>query len=74
MSSPRQRLSNYLMGASFGLLFAGLSALAGSVGLNDKAMIGVGLGLVVAGLALSLASNEYLRIRREPPGKGDHDL
>jgi hypothetical protein len=73
MPTPQQRLSNYLMGASFGLLFAGLSALAGSAGLNDKAAIGVGLGLVVAGLALSLAANEYLRVKRDPPERDERD-
>jgi hypothetical protein len=73
MPTPQQRLSKYLMGASFGLLFAGLSALAGSAGLNDRAAIGVGLGLVVAGLALSLASSEYLRIKRGPPEEDERE-
>ena len=67
MSTPRQRLSAYLMAASFGLLFAGLSALAGAVGVNDKSTVGVGLGLIAAGLALSLAANQALHLNDEPP-------
>ena len=74
--TPRaqKHLSNYMMAASFGLLFAGLSALASTVGLNDKPWIGLGLGLVVAGLALSLAAYEYLRIKPDPPTKDDQHL
>ncbi len=67
MSSPRQRLSNYLMAASYGLLFAGLSGIAGALGINDKASIGVGLGLIAAGLALSLAAHEAARLKGDPP-------
>jgi len=54
------------MTASFGLLFAGLSGLAGAVGVNDKASWGVGLGLIAAGLALSLAAVEVLRLPKDP--------
>ena len=66
MPRPSQRLSTYLMTASFGLLFAGLSGLAGAVGVNDKASWGVGLGLIAAGLALSLAAVEVLRLPKDP--------
>ena len=61
----RKQISQYLMAASFGLLFAGISGLAGYLGLNEKSMIGVGLGLVASGLAMSLAAVEFLR--HEPP-------
>ena len=60
--SNRKLISQYLMAASLGLLFAGISGLAAFLGLNDKGMIGLGLGLVTAGLALSLAATEFLRI------------
>ncbi len=60
----RRQISQYLMAASFGLLFAGISGLAGYLGLNEKAMVGVGVGLIGAGLALSLAATEFLR---QPP-------
>lgn len=60
----RRQISQYLMAASFGLLFAGISGLAGYLGLNEKAMVGVGVGLIGAGLALSLAATELLR---QPP-------
>lgn len=63
--SNRKQISQYLMAASFGLLFAGISGLAGYLGLNEKAMVGVGVGLIGAGLALSLAATEFLRL--EPP-------
>jgi hypothetical protein len=73
MSTPRQRLSTYLMAASFGLLFAGLSALSGAVGVNEKSGLGVGIGLIAAGLALSLAANQALHLGDDPPRK-DRDL
>lgn len=74
MPTARQRLSKYLMAASLGLLFAGLSAIAGTMGVNDKANLGVGLGLIAAGLALSLAATEALRIDPRPPsGRRDED-
>jgi hypothetical protein len=74
MVSPKQRLSNYLLAASLGLLFAGLSALAGLVGINDRALAGIGLGLVVAGLSLSLAAYEFLRVKPDPPSRDDQNF
>jgi hypothetical protein len=67
MTTPGRRLSRYLQFAAFGLLFAGLCAIASVVGANDRAMLGAGLGLVGAGLALSLAAGEALRQPPEPP-------
>lgn len=61
MSANRQRISKYLTATSLALLFAGLCGLAAALGINEKGHIGVGLGLVAAGLALSLAATEFLR-------------
>ncbi len=70
--SNRRLIYQCFMAASFGLLFAGVSALAGYMGLNEKAMAGVGVGLAGAGLALSIAAIEFLR--QEPPRRDrDHD-
>ena len=72
MPTARHRFSNYLMFGSVGLLFAGLSALAGAAGLNEKAMVGVGLGLVAAGLSFSLAATQALHMGGDPPNKDPH--
>lgn len=63
--SNKRLIYQCFMAASFGLLFAGISALAAFLGVNAKGLVGVGLGLVAAGLALSLAAVEFLR--QEPP-------